>query len=164
LEGVVFNNWSIIPELPKDSKYTASGLDFGYTNDPSTLIDRWYIDQKKIFDEVLYQKGLFNSDLAKYINQDIKRTVYADSAEPKSIAEIKRFGVRIIGADKGRDSINFGIEKLQEEEFYVTARGVNLIKELRNYTWQKDKTGQRIGKPIDNWNHCIDALRYCETM
>ncbi|HET8838052.1 MAG TPA: terminase large subunit [Flavobacteriaceae bacterium] len=164
LEGVVFNNWRIIDNLPKDAKYTASGMDFGYTNDPTTLIDRYYLDGKRLYDEAIYQKGLLNSDIAKLAKKDFSRLIYADSAEPKSIAEIKRYGVKIYPTDKGRDSINFGIQLMQEDEFLVTARSANMIKELRHYTWQKNKSGERIGKPIDGWNHTIDSARYVETM
>lgn len=162
LEGVVINNWRIIDNIPPEARYTASGMDFGYTNDPSTLTDRYYWNGKRIYDEVMYQKGLVNSQIAKIAKQDFKRLIYADSAEPKSIAEIRNQGVQIYPTEKGADSVNFGIQLLQEEEFYVTARSLNMIKELRNYKWDKDKTGKQTGKPIDAWNHCIDGMRYVE--
>ncbi|WP_179670501.1 PBSX family phage terminase large subunit [Salinimicrobium sediminis] len=168
LEGQVLQNWKILDNLPPEARYTASGMDFGYTQDPSTLIDRYEWNGKRVYDEVLYQKGLLNSDLAKAAKQPIpdrtgqSRLIYADSAEPKSIAEIKKHGVKIYPTEKGKDSINFGIQLLQEDEFYVTARSLNMIKELRKYLWDKDKNGQKTGKPIDGWNHTIDPMRYIE--
>lgn len=162
LEGVVLQNWKILDNLPPDARYTASGLDFGYSNDPSALIDRYMWNGKRVYDEVLYEKGLLNSDIARIAKQDFKRLIYADSAEPKSIAEIKKHGVKIYPTAKGADSIKFGIQLLQEDEFYVTARSLNMIKELRKYIWDKDKSGQRTGKPIDGWNHTIDPMRYIE--
>lgn len=163
LDGIIFQNWKILDNLPPEARYTGSGLDFGYTNDPSALIDRYLWNGKRVFDEVLYQKGLVNSEIAKRAKEgDIKRLIYADSAEPKSIAEIRSQGVRIYPTEKGKDSINFGIQLLQDEEFYVTARSLNLINELRKYTWAKDKAGQTLQVPIDFFNHGIDAVRYVE--
>lgn len=162
LEGVVLQNWKILETLPPEARYTASGMDFGYTQDPSTLIDRYEWNGKRVYDEVMYQKGLLNSEIARIAKQDFKRLIYADSAEPKSIAEIRNHGVNIYPTEKGKDSINFGIQLLQEDEFYVTARSLNMIKELRKYIWDKDKSGQRTGKPIDAQNHTIDPMRYIE--
>ena len=90
--------------------------------------------------------------------------IYADSAEPKSIAELKRYGFYIKPTDKGRDSINYGINILQQYNFKVTKRSVNLIKELRSYTWDTSKTGERLNKPVDAFNHGIDAMRYFAMM
>jgi len=167
LEGVVLQNWRIIDNIPPEARYTASGMDFGYSQDPSTLIDRYEWNGKRVYDEILYQKGLLNSDLAKIAKQPIqdrsyKRLIYADSAEPKSIAEIRTHGVNIHPTEKGADSINFGIQMLQEDEFLVTARSLNMIKELRKYIWDQDKNKNRTGKPIDAFNHTIDPMRYIE--
>lgn len=167
LEGVVLQNWKIIDNLPPDARYTASGMDFGYTMDPSTLIDRYEWNSKRIYDEVLYEKGLGNSELAKrakisLADRKVNRLIYADSAEPKSIAEIRKYGVNIYPTQKGKDSINFGIQLLQEDEFYVTARSLNMIKELRKYIWATDNSGKKTGLPIDAWNHTIDPMRYIE--
>ena len=166
LEGVIFKDWQSIDSLPKDARYLGSGLDFGYTNDPTTLIDAYKYNGEIIFDEVIYQTGLMNNQIANKIKADgLRRMVYADSAEPKSIDEIKRAGgVMIKGARKGKDSIVYGIGLLQENKFKVTKRSVNLIKELRNYTWDKDREGNNINKPISNFDHCIDAMRYFAIM
>lgn len=166
LEGVVFSNWKPIQSVPGNAKLLGYGMDFGYTNDPTTLIACYKLDNELIFDEVIYQTGLLNSDI-----KDLMRSnsvglspVYADAAEPKSIAEIRRYGFNIKAADKGRDSINYGINILQQYNFKVTQRSTNLIKELRSYTWDKDKTGNKLNKPIDAFNHGIDAMRYFSIM
>lgn len=160
LEGVIFSNWRQIDSLPADAKWIGTGLDFGYTNDPTGIVNVYEWNDKRILDEVCYQTGLVNSDIANKIKGS--PIVYADSAEPKSIEEIKRQGVLIKGVTKGKDSINFGIQIMQSQEYLVTSRSINLIKELRAYCWDNDKTGNRINKPIDSFNHCIDAVRYHE--
>jgi phage terminase large subunit len=165
LEGVVFSEWRTVDRIPPEAKYVGSGMDFGYSNDPTTLIDAYLYNNQYIFDEVVYQKGLLNNEIAKMIKQDGKRRViYADSAEPKSIEEIRRHGVSILGADKGRDSIMYGIDLLQQEIFKVTNRSTNTIKELRGYVWDTDKNGRKINKPVDYLNHSIDAMRYFAMM
>lgn len=161
LEGVVFSNWQIFGHIPKEAKYIGSGMDFGYTNDPTTLIDVYQCNSQWIFDEVIYQKGLLNNEIAKLVKQDGQtRVIYADSAEPKSIDELRRYGLRILGATKGKDSITYGIDLLQQNNFKVTQRSTNLIKELRGYVWDTDRTGRTLNKPVDYLNHAIDAMRY----
>ena len=162
LEGVIFKDWREIDRIPPQARYLGSGMDFGYTNDPTTLIDVYQYNNQFIFDEVIYQKGLLNNEIAKICKVGInQRLIYADSAEPKSIEEIRRYGIRILGADKGKDSIVYGIDLLQQNVFKVTTSSTNLIKELRSYTWDVDKkTGAKLNKPIDHNNHAIDAMRY----
>lgn len=165
LEGVIFNNWKIIDKIPKNASYKKTGIDFGFTNDPTTIIDKYLYDNIPIYDEVCYQKGLLNSEIANLAKKDFKRFCIADSAEPKSIKEISLFGIDIKGANKGKDSVNFGIQAIQKyDEFLVTARSVNLISELRKYSWDKDKSGKTLNVPIDSFNHAIDAIRYIESM
>ena len=162
LEGVIFSNWSQIPEVPSEARLVGMGLDFGYTNDPTAIVAVYEWNGMRILDEVLYQTGLVNAEIAEHIPAGV--TVYADSAEPKSIEEIRRLKKRILPVKKGTDSINFGIQVMQGQAYRVTARSTNLIKELRSYCWDKDKTGKTINKPIDDFNHCIDAIRYHEMM
>lgn len=164
LEGVVFNDWKTIDSVPNEARLLGYGMDFGYTNDPTTMIACYKYNNNYIYDECIYQKGLVNSDIANLIKEHKNAYIYADSAEPKSIAEIKRYGIHIKGATKGQGSILFGISLLQENEFIVTKRSINLIKELRNYRWATDKEGNSTNKPIDTWNHCIDAMRYFAMM
>jgi phage terminase large subunit len=160
LEGVIFSNWKQIDKVPEEAKLLGIGLDFGYTNDPTAVIEVYNWNGKRIVNELAYQTGMLNSDIAKILPKHV--VVYADSSEPKSIDDIKRYGITIKGVTKGKDSINFGIDTMQQQEYLVTSNSVNLIKELRAYTWDVDKTGKRLNKPIDNFNHGIDALRYHE--
>lgn len=163
LHGVVFTNWAEVDQIPATSKLIAYGMDFGYTNDPTTCTAIWQYNNEFYFDEVLYQTGLTNPEIARVLTAkgiDKAAYIYADSAEPKSIQELKHAGLRIKGADKGRDSIMFGIQCMQEGRFYVTSRSVNLLRELRAYVWDTDKNGAKLNKPIDAFNHCIDGIRY----
>jgi len=123
------------------------------------------LDQSIIFDEVIYQKGLGNSDIHNLLKTyDIVGEIFADAAEPKSIAELRRYGHKIKGAKKGRDSINFGISILQSYEIKVTKRSINVKDELDKYTWKKEKDGTTSNIPIDAFNHTIDAVRYLAVM
>lgn len=166
LEGVIFTNWKTIKQVPSNAKLIGYSIDFGYTNDPTTLIAAYRWNGKIIWDELVYQTGLTNGDIAKLMKQHgVTKSdfVVADSAEPKSIAEINRYGFNVRPAEKGKDSVKFGIDVLQEEDFLVTERSTNFIKELRNYMWAKDKTGKSLNEPIDAFNHCIDPMRYLAT-
>ena len=160
LEGVVFNNWKQIDILPNEAKLIGIGLDFGYTNDPTAIIEVYNYNGTRIINELAYRTGMLNSDIAKVLPNNV--TIYADSAEPKSIEEIRRYGKTIKPVTKGKDSINYGIDVMQRNNYLVTSNSSNLIKELRSYCWDTDKTGMRLNKPIDHFNHAIDALRYHE--
>lgn len=170
VDGLVYENWKeeefeLADILKIKNIQTAFGLDFGYTNDPTALfcgaID---IDNKKIyvFDE-LYEKGLSNKAIYERI-QDMgytKEMITADSAEPKSIDELRGYGLyRIKGANKGKDSIMNGIQFIQDFEIIIHPRCVNFITEIGNYTWDKDKFDNKLNKPIDDFNHLMDAMRY----
>jgi len=160
LEGVIFSNWKTIDTIPTKAKLVGIGLDFGYTNDPTAIIEIYNYNNTRIVNQLKYQTGLLNSDIAKVLPKDV--IVYADSSEPKSIEEIRRYGITIKGVTKGKDSINYGIDVMQRQSYLVTSNSTDLIKELRSYTWDVDKQGTRLNKPIDNFNHAIDALRYHE--
>ena len=160
LQGAVFSNYKIIDTIPTEARLIGIGMDFGYTNDPTSIIEIYKLNETRILNEVTYQTGLLNSDIAKILPKNVP--VYADSAEPKSIADIQRYGITIKGVTKGKDSINYGIDVMQREDYLVTSQSTNLIKELRSYCWDTDKTGKRLNKPIDNFNHAIDAVRYHE--
>ena len=161
-EGLVFEQFNIIDDMPEiDSVY---GLDWGYTNDPTAII-RIGIDGNNLYmDELLYRTGLTNSDLIGILPSiGIVRNysqLIADSAEPKSIEDLYRAGYNIKAADKGPDSVRKGIDTIKGFTVHVTKRSVNLIKELRNYSWVTDKEGKATNKPIDAYNHAIDAARY----
>lgn len=167
LDGVIFSNWSQIDQLPRDAKLIGYGMDFGFTNDPTTLVGVYQFNDGLIINEKIYRQGMLNSDIIREMNQlGVSKTdkIYADSAEPKSIEEIYRSGFNIKPVLKGQDSIKFGIQILQEHKLFVTKESTNLIKELRSYTWDKDKTGKSLNNPIDDFNHAIDAMRYLAMM
>jgi phage terminase large subunit len=163
LDGVIFNNWKTIDTIPHDARLLGYGVDFGYTNDPTAIVEVYKWNDKRIVNEICYEKGLTNSQIAKRINT--KMPAYCDSAEPKSIAELKLNGINAIAVEKGTDSIKYGINLIQENEYFVTSQSTNLISELRKYAWDKDKrTGETLNKPIDDFNHAIDSWRYHEMM
>ena len=160
LEGVVFSNWKIIDKIPEDAKLLGVGLDFGFTVDETAIIEVYNYNGQRILNEICYQTGLVNTEIAKKLQKNV--IAYADSSEPKSIEEIRRTGQLIKGVTKGNDSINFGIQIMQSQEYLVTSRSTNLIKELRSYCWDKDKTGKQLNKPTGTMNHAVDAVRYHE--
>lgn len=162
LEGVIFTNWKQIDNIPAEARLIGYGLDFGFTNDPTALTAIYQYNGQRILDEVLYQTGMINSEIAKHIKKGVP--VYADSAEPKSIEEIRRFGINIKPAKKGADSITFGIQTMQAQDYLITSNSRNIIKEFRSYSWDKDKTGKTLNTPIDSFNHAIDGIRYHEMM
>lgn len=164
LEGVIFNNWQIIDNIPAEATLLGFGLDFGFSNDPSSLIAVFQYNDKIICDERIYATGLLNSDIIRLMNHDKRLPIWADSAEPKSIEEIRRAGFNIKSVEKGKDSIVYGISVLQDKDILVTKPSINLIKELRSYSWDTDKAGKKLNKPIDDFNHAIDALRYFAMM
>ena len=160
-EGRIYTDWQQIDEIPHEARLERRGLDFGYSNDPTALVDVYWYNGGFILDEQLYRKGLKNKQIADYIltlNGDM--LVMADSAEPKSIDEIKSFGVNILGANKGPGSVNQGIQYVQDQRIFITKRSTNLLKEYRNYLWKIDKDGKIVNTPEDIWNDCMDAIRY----
>lgn len=167
LDRLVYPNWEEgPPPSDKTNLKLLCGLDFGYINDESAFIVSWLDeDEKKLYivDE-FYQKGLLNNEIANLIKYGgyAKELIIADSAEAKSIEEIKREGIpRIRAAAKGKGSILQGIQKLQQFKLVVSPKCENTLVELQNYTWKKDKkTGEYVNEPIDSFNHCLDALRY----
>ena len=160
LEGLVLPNWER-GKFPDDYKWRIYGLDFGYTNDPTALVEiRLYRGNLHVR-EHLYRSGLTNQDISREMERigiDRNELIIADSAEPKSIEEINRMGWHIRGAIKGKDSINQGIDILKRYKLIV--EGENIAKELNSYIWAKDRNGNLLNKPIDSFNHCIDAMRY----
>lgn len=162
VQGIIFPDWKVIDILPKEARLLGVGVDFGFTNDPTTAIGLYKYNDEYILDEMLYSTGLVNREIYNRL-KEIRCMIVADSAEPKSIQELQTYGLNIIGATKGADSINHGIQLLQGETIKITSRSTNLIKEARNYSWDKDKFGNQLGVPIDTFNHCIDAVRYIAT-
>jgi phage terminase large subunit len=162
IEGLVYTNWSLVDEMTKDYKKRFTGIDFGFTNDPTAIIDVRLSNGELWLDEYEYRTGMLNSDIAKTIKEfGIERIeTIADSAEPKSIAELKTHGIRIEGAVKGADSIKNGIDILKRYHLNVTKRSKNIRKELLSYKWKVDRDGNLTNEPIDNFNHSLDPVRY----
>lgn len=172
VEGLVYENWKEesfdirSEQFKKEHPALKSGfgLDFGYTNDPSAA---WigFVDMEKkqifVWDE-MYEKGLSNRKIYDNLSDMgySKEHFTADSAEPKSIDELKGYGVRAKGALKGKDSINNGVQWIQDFEIIVHPRCVNFLTEISNYTWDKDKFGNKLNVPIDDFNHLMDSMRY----
>ena len=164
LDKLVFNNWTIGTVDDTADWNLLCGLDFGYTNDPTAFVVSFVKDDQLYVAKEFVRTGLLNNQIATAITEMgfSKSTIIGDSAEVKSIEELKRDGLyRIYPAVKGQGSILQGIQKLQQYNIIVDPRCEHVITELQNYAWEKDRqSGEYINKPIDEFNHCIDALRY----
>jgi len=161
LKGLVYTNWVQCQEIPENARLVGTGVDFGFTNDPTAIIKVYIAGGELYMDEVAYLQGLTNDRIADII-KPIAGVKVADSAEMKSIQELVNYGVRNIEPSiKGADSIRNGIQILQRYKWHVTQRSLNLIHELRNYKWEEDRiTGELKNVPIDAFNHALDAVRY----
>jgi phage terminase large subunit len=163
-QGVIFKDWEIVDEIPEEIRRRsrhAYGLDFGFTVDPTALVDCYLYGNDLYLDELLYAEGLTNTNIAGLIlDMGLSGEIYADSAEPKSIVELQRLHVRLRGAKKGPDSVRQGIDWLLGKKIFVTRRSANLQAELANYVWKQNKDGRPFPQPIDDFNHAIDAVRY----
>ncbi len=152
-----------IEKIPDNAKFVSYGMDFGYTNDP-TCISKIYLHDTNLYcEEVLYRTGMTNRDIHnELLSLGINRRdeIFADSAEPKTIDELYRYGWNIKPSTKGRDSINIGIDMLKRYTIHVNKKSLNAIKEFRNYKWKEDKNGNILNQPEDKFNHFIDSLRY----
>lgn len=164
-ESLIYHDWQPCEFFPKDADVIFSGLDFGFSNDPTALVRIAKLGNKLYLDEVIYEKGLTNSDLIKKIKMypDKLNEIYCDSADPKSIEELRRAGLKVIKAVKGNDSVNAGISKLREYEVYYTRRSKGIKKEIDNYQWLT-VGGKPINKPIDDFNHCFVGATLVETI
>lgn len=160
VEGKIYKDWKVVDEVPHEARLERRGLDFGYSNDPTAIVDIYYYNGGYILDEVCYQKGLSNRQISDVLQDKPEVLVIADSAEPKSIDEIHSYGINIIGAVKGKDSVNQGIQTVQDQKISVTKRSVNIIREFRNYMWEIDKDGKILNKPEHQFSHSMDAIRY----
>lgn len=163
ISGLVFDNWHICNDIPPDAKRIAAGLDFGFTNDETGCLQVYTQNGELWVDEMFYETGLTNTDIAaRLTNSGISKSIeiIADSAEPKSIEELKRLGWNVKGAKKGPDSIKNSIDILRRHKINITRRSVNLRHEIARYKWRVDRSGKTINEPVDAYNHLIDPLRY----
>lgn len=159
-EGRIYTGWQIIDEIPHEARLERYGLDFGYSNDPTASDGIYKYNGGIIIDEVIHQKGLLNSEIAGVYKNLPRALIIPDSAEPKSIDELKTYGLSVLPANKGQGSILQGIQSVQNQRISVTKRSVNTIKEYRNYLWETDKDGKIINVPVDFMNHHMDDIRY----
>jgi len=165
IEGRIYKDWQIIDEIPHEAHLERYGLDFGYSNDPTAIVAIYKHNGGYILDEVIYAKGLSNKAIAEALQAQPHALVIADSAEPKSIDEIKSYDIPILPAQKGKtsegkSSVNAGIQFVQDQKISVTKQSINLIKEYRNYLWEVDKDGKVLNVPEHQFSHSMDALRY----
>ncbi|MFT0463947.1 PBSX family phage terminase large subunit [Bacteroides thetaiotaomicron] len=162
-EGAIFKRFEIVDSIPDYAKKRGVGLDFGYSNDPSAAIECALIDNDLYLDELFYRTRMLSGDISDSL-KPFRLKVISESADPRLIQEISNSGILIYPVDKSninsKSSILAGIDKMLELNLKVTRRSYNLLYELRKYTWDKDKDGNYINKPIDKYNHALDAARY----
>lgn len=162
VEGLVFPTIELVDEVP-DRGRTVIGMDFGFSNDPTAIVQLTVHGSSLYIDELCYQTGMTNGDIANLLRSfgvNQSKEVIADSAEPKSIEELYRAGFNIHPSTKGADSVRAGIDAVRQYDLKVTKRSVNVVKELRNYKYKTDKDGKLLNDTVDYWNHSIDAIRY----
>ncbi|MGZ3927519.1 MAG: terminase large subunit [Mucilaginibacter sp.] len=163
ITGLVLNNWHLCDSIPQGAKLLGLGLDFGFTNDETGCIEVYKQNGELWINELIYETGLTNLDISERLSSlgiHKNTELIADSAEPKSIEEVRRLGWRIKGVKKGADSIKNSIDILKRYPLNITRNSVNLRNELSRYKWRIDRSGRTLNEPIDRWNHLIDPLRY----
>ena len=162
IKGLIFTNWEQVEAFPAECKWVVYGLDFGFSNDPTALIKVGLCGGDLYLDELIYNRGLTNQDIAQWMGElELKWTdeVIADN-QPKCIYEIKKEGFNVVATFKGKDSILAGLDIMKRYRIYITKGSVNLIREFKNYKWKEDQAGKATNEPIDKFNHGIDAVRY----
>lgn len=158
--GKIYNGWTQIDKIPPEARLKRRGLDYGYTNDPTAIVDVYVWNNAYIWDEVLFRKGMSNKDIADVIKLQAEALLIPDSAEPKSNDELISYGTSLVPSQKGQGSVNQGIQLVQDKTIYVTKRSINIWREYENYSWKVDKDGTTLNIPVDMFNHTMDAGRY----
>lgn len=164
----IYSGWAVIDEIPHEARLVRRALDFGYSQDEAAIVDIYKYNGGYILDEILYQKYQDNNDLADFIElQEEQCLVIADSSEPKSIAEIEKRDIKIVGAIKRKEKTgekktynSWAISKVQNVKISVTARSTNLRDEYKNYLWMVDKNEKILDTPVDGYDHALDAVKY----
>lgn len=169
ITGLVFTRWDVVDKMPplEECKMQGYGMDFGFTNDPTTLVDLRLAHGELWVDLLMYETGMTNPDIAEECKAQgftRRQQIIADCAEPKSIAELVALGINVIPSVKGKDSIINGIDILRRYKIHITRRSQPLIEEFKQYKWKTLKTGEATNEPIEKWNHGIDAMRYVASM
>jgi phage terminase large subunit len=162
ISGLIYTNWALCDELPKDYKKRYIGIDFGFTNDPTAIIDVRLSNGELWVHEIAYSSGLLNTDIARILKDyGVGSTaIIADSAEPKSIAELRSHGLNVEPAKKGADSIKNGIDILKRYKINITKSSAGVRKEIGSYKYKVTRDGLTLNEPIDFYNHAMDAIRY----
>ena len=163
IEELIYKGWKVIDEVPFEARLERRWLDFGYTNDEAAIGDVYYYNGGWVLDEQLYRKGMSNKQLADFLNalEKPQTLVVADSAEPKSIDELRSYGINIVGSKKGKDSVKAGIQLVQDQPISVTRRSYNILKEQRNYMWFVDRDGRVLNEEDPSCaNHHMSGIRY----
>lgn len=163
IEGRIYTGWQWIDDIPFEARFVKRGLDFGFTNDPTGILAIYEYNGGFIIDEECYQYGMSDEAINDHIRslKEPMKLIVADSAQPKSIARLQTLGLNVIGAQKGNDSVNYGISFIQSKPITATKRSIHLKKEYERYIWLKDKmTDKFINEAPDIDNHLLDALRY----
>ena len=162
ISGLIYTNWALCDEIPKDYKKRYIGIDFGFTNDPTAIIDVRLSNGELWVHEIAYSNGLLNTDIARILKEYGvgSTTIVADSAEPKSIAELRSHGLNVEPAKKGADSIKNGIDILKRYKINITKSSAGVRKEISSYKYKVTRDGLTLNEPIDFYNHAMDAMRY----
>lgn len=160
VEGKIYKDWNIIDDIPHEARLERYGLDYGYTNDPTAIVAVYKFNDGFILDEITFQRGLANKQIADILLNQPLALVIPDSAEPKSNDELVSYGVNLLPSNKGRGSVLQGIQYVQHQRISITKRSVNIIREYRNYMWEVDKNGKILNEPEHQFSHSMDALRY----
>lgn len=160
VRGKVFSGWTICESVPPEARLVKFGLDFGWFPDPACAVAVWYHNGTYIIDEVVYGTELSNEFVAGEIKKYGQAITIADSAEPKSIAEMRRYGIQVQGAEKGKDSVSFRIKVTATKKIQVTRRSKNVWESYENYAWAEDKDGNPKNEPNHTWSHAMDSVSY----
>ncbi len=158
--GKIYTGWQLIDSVPREARLVRFGEDFGWYPDPACAVAIYYWNGAYIVDELAYGTELTNEYLAGKIKEVGNATTIADSAEPKSIAEQRKYGISVQGAEKGKDSVSFRIKVLSQKKVLVTKRSTNVWESYENYRWAEDKDGNPKGEPEHMWSHAMDAVSY----
>jgi phage terminase large subunit len=165
IEGLIFDKWEICQSIPSSGVKRYGGIDFGYSNDVTAIGEVGISDSEIFIDEVCYRTHMLTSEIISVLKNNLPgRKIWADSADPRLIAEIFNAGISISAVKKGSGSISAGIDAIKSKKIFITERSINAINEFKNYTYKQDKTGKWLNEPIDDQNHICDAVRYVALM
>lgn len=160
IEGLIFKNVELVDDIPEHVKKRWRGMDLGYTNDPTAIVDVGLCGNDLYVDEICYRTEMLTSDIIRTLKDGSRLKVISESADPRLVQEVYRAGINIHPVVKTKGSVEAGITKMLEYNIKITRRSVNVHKEFKNYTYAQDKEGRWLNQPIDAFNHAIDAIRY----